>query len=504
MTTIKILLAKNYYLSVVLVGIFLLTGCEQKSKKNQEEIQNISTKPYQDQSIMVIVPTLHAGLIRGPILQEAKKFQEKTGAKIRVVTPSWDETIKKTKKSLSDPYLHYDIFVVISMWNGMLLGSDHIEPVPKWVQERIQWDDVLPIYKNSILSHNGIAYGLPYDGDCINLYYRKDIFENKTYKTKFFKEYGFELAVPKTWEQYKKIAQFFNGWDWDNDGQIEYGNAVLRKKGDIAMLQFFATAAAYAKHPDDKAYFFDQETMQPRITTLAFQKALKDYIELIDYAPPGAVSFAGHDVRNNFVTGKVAMAIDWADLGIYAAENEVSILKGDQVGYGQIPGSNSVYNAITKKWEKRYNQVSSISGNWSIFVNKDSKNKKLAFEFAAHMSSKELSSKLVATSGNAVNPSRFSHFEDASDWVKSGFTKESARRYLDTITTSLTNKNVVYDITLPGAGDYYQALDTAVYKAVKGELTIQEALQEASINWENITNKIGRQKQIKYHKGSLK
>ena len=31
--------------------------------------------------------------------------------------------------------------------------------------------------------------------------------------------------------------------------------------------------------------------------------------------------------------------------------------------------------------------------------------------------------------------------------------EESARRYLDEITKSLTNKNVVYDITLPGAGN---------------------------------------------------
>ncbi len=488
----------------ILLGIlvFLVAGCDTKTKNQETDISQ--DKPYQNQSIMVIVPTLHAGLIRGPIMEEAKKFEAKTGAKIRVVTPGWNETIEKTKQSLSDPNLNYDIFVVIAMWNGMLLGGDHIEPVPAWVKEKIDWDDVLPIYKNSVLSHNGIEYGIPYDGDCINLYYRKDIFENQTYKEKFLKEYGFELAPPKTWDEYKKIAKFFNGWDWDNDGKIEYGNAVLRKNGDIAMLQFFATAAAYAKHPDDKAYFFDEETMKPRLTSPAFKKALEDYIEVIGYAPEGAVSFAGHDVRNSFVTGKVAMAIDWADLGIYAAENEISTLKGNQIGYGQIPGSNKVYNSITHLWDDRYNQVSSISGNWSLFVNKDSKHKKLAFEFAAHMSGKELSAKLVATSGNAVNPSRFSHFKSAAMWVKSGFTEESAKRYLDTISTSLTNKNVVYDITLPGAGEYYQVLDNAVYKAVKGESSITQALQEASDGWESITDKIGRESQIKYHKATLR
>lgn len=212
---------------LILLTTFI-TGCE--NKKTTDE-QAKSKMPYKGQTIMVIVPTLHAGLIRGPILEEAEKFEKRTGAKIRVVTPSWNETIEKTKQSLEDPNLNYDIFVVISMWQGMLFADDHIEPVPQWVKDKIDWDDVLPIYKNSVLSYNNKAYGIPYDGDCINLYYRKDIFENEQYKERFFKEHGFELNPPKTWEEYKIIAKFFNNWDWDNDGEKEYGNAILRKKG---------------------------------------------------------------------------------------------------------------------------------------------------------------------------------------------------------------------------------------------------------------------------------
>ena len=483
---------------IILSLIFLFIGCEEKPMPKQ-----INDKPFKNQTIMVIVPTLHAGLIRGPIMEEAEKFQEKTGAKIRVVTPTWNETINKTKQSLEDPDLNFDIFVVISMWNGMLLSGNHIAEVPEYIKNKIDWDDVLPIYKNTVLSYNNKTYGLPYDGDCINLYYRKDIFENEEIKKKYFQKYKKELSVPKTWDEYKIVANFFTNWDWDNDGKIEYGNAILRKKEDIAMLQFFATAAAYAKHPNDKSYFFNEEDMTPRINNQAFIKALEDYKELLKYAPNGAINFAGHDVRNSFVTGEVAMAIDWADLGIYAAENKISSLEGSQVGYAQIPASNKVFNAKTNKWENKFNQVSSISGNWSLFINKNSKNKKLAFEFAAHMSSKEMTKKLVAKSGNAINPSRYSHFKNPKDWEKSGFTEESAKRYLDTITQSLTNKNVVYDITIPGAGEYYQALDNFVYKTLKNELSVKEALDRTYIQWEKITNKLNREKQIRYYKSSL-
>ena len=475
-----------------------LSGCDKAPNNKPEQ----TTKPFQGQSIMVIVPKLHAELIRGPILDQVKPFQQRTGAKVRVITPGWNDTIKKINQSLVDPNLNYDIFVVIALWNGTLLGGNHIEPVPQWVKDRINWEDVLPIYRDNILSWGEVAYGLPYDGDCVNLYYRKDIFNNPEYKKKFIQRYGYELDAPKTWEQYQEIAEFFTDWDWDNDGKKEYGIAGLRVRGDVTLLQFFARAAAYAKHPEHKAYYFDPDDMKARINSPGFVQALTEWVDVVRFGPPGMVSFAGHDVRNNFVSGEVAMAMDWADLGIYAVNSPVSIIQ-DNVGYAQIPGAEKVFNPSTRRWEKRFNQVSSISGNWMFFVNKNSKNKQLAFEFASHMTSPELTKELTATSGNAVNPSRYSHFNDPASWQKGGFSTESANRYLKEITKSLTNPNVVWDINIPGAAEYYQALDEFVHKAVTGKLQPQEALDLAAARWEEITDRLGRDKQIRSYRASL-
>ncbi len=483
----------------LLSALTFFTGCQER---DQNPSSPALMKPYTGQSIVLIVPTLEARLIRGPILDEVEAFEQKTGGKVRVVTPSWNETIEKIDQSLTDPNLNYDIFVVISMWNGTLLGNNHIEPIPDSVKQQIDWEDILPIYRNTVLSWNGKGYGLPYDGDCINLYYRKDLFEDPKNRTAFQKRYGYPLAPPETWQAFRDMAEFFNGWDWDHDGKPEYGMAGLRVKNDISMLQFFAQAAAYAKHPDDKAYYFDPETMKPRINNPAFVKALEDYVDFIRFGPPGMASFAGHDVRNAFASGEVAMAMDWADMGIFAANSPVSIVK-DKVGYAQIPGSQRVYNAQTHRWEKRPNRVSSISGNWMFLVNKESKNKELAFAFAAHMTSKEMTKKLTATNGTAVNPSRYSHFNDPASWNSAGFSTPSAKAYLDEITVSLKNPNVVYDITIPGAGEYYRSIDEYAYKALMGEMKPQEAMDKAAAEWEKITDRIGREKQSSFYKSSL-
>lgn len=483
-------------LGLILFSFIFFSGCDTK------ETPPKTSKPFEGQTITLIVPQLHARLIRGPIQDEALLFEEKTGARVRVLTPSWDETIRKIDESIAQGSREFDIYVVIAMWNGTLLGNNLIEPIPEKIKQNIDWNDVLPIYRDTVLSWGGVAYGLPYDGDCINLYYRKDIFENPEFQAKFEAKYGYSLSAPHTWKAFRDVAEFFNGWDWDGDGKIEHGFAGLRVQGDISMLQFFATAAAYAKHPDDKAYYFDPETMKPRINNPGFLRALEEYIDLTRFGPEGMASFAGHDVRDNFVSGEVAMALDWADMGVHAVDSPVSIVK-DKVGYAQIPAGSEVYNAKTKTWEKRDNAVASISGNWMFLVNKNSKHKELAFAFASHMTSAEVTKPLTATSGVAVNPSRYSHFQDPSSWNKSGFSTESAKAYLDTITNSLANTNVQYDITIAGAARYYQVADTYVYQALIGTLKPQVALDTIAKEWEKITDEIGRDKQIESYKSAL-
>lgn len=481
-----------------LLVLSFLYGCGDRAETPAKP----AARPFEGQSITVIVPKLDARLIRGPILDEVDGFEKHTGAKVRVLTPGWNETIEKIDESIRSPDMNFDIYVAISMWSGTLLGGGHIEPVPEAIKRKINWEDVLPIYRDTVLSWNNVVYGLPYDGDCINLYYRRDLFENPEYRVRFQNKYGYELAPPATWRQYRDIAEFFTGWDWSGDGKPDYGIAGNRVKGDISMLQFFAQAAAHAKHPDDPAYYFDPETMRPRINNPGFVRALEIWVDTLRSGPPGMANFAGHDVRNSFVSGQVAMAIDWSDMGVHAANSPVSVIK-EKIGYAQLPGSDEVFDPRSRLWDRRANQVSSISGNWTFFVSKASKHKDLAFEFAAHMTSRELTKKLTAMSGTAVNPSRRSHFDDPASWNQSGFSTESARAYLEEITRSLSNPNVVYDITIPGAGEYYRAGDEYIFKAVRGELKPKQALDQAAAAWERITDRLGRDRQIAYYKASL-
>ncbi|RXK00504.1 ABC transporter substrate-binding protein [Arcobacter sp. CECT 8986] len=473
--------------------ILFFNSCSKEQKENTPS----------EQAITVLVPHL-GGLISDPVKIEAKKMQKEKNVTIRVVTPSWDDTVTEIKDSLKDPKINYDIFFLFSSWAGSILADDNALAIPRWAKDKIHWEDVLPVYKKNIYSWNNKCYFLPYDGDNVIIYYRKDILQNKEYQKKFKKIYHYDLKVPNTWKEYSDIAQFFNGWDWDNDGVIENGLIGSRIPNYGTMLLFFSRAAAYAKYPEDNAFYFDKNTMKPRINNPAFVKALEEYINIMKYAPKEIVNYSPFEVRQSFIAGDVALAIDWGDIGIMANNSKESVVKG-KVGYAVLPGSNSVYNQNTKKWEKRFNRVTALTGNWIIVVNKNTKNEKLALDFATHMSSKELTQKLISKGWSGINPSRVSHFYPTSykEWNKSGFTKDEAKRYLKTIKNSLSNQNVITDIRIPGAELYYEELNKYLHKAILKELTAKQALDKVYEKWEQITDKLGRENQIKFYKESI-
>jgi len=109
---------KRFRCSIFLIA--LLAGCGEKPSDGQ---QKMAARPYEGQSISVIVPKLDARLIRGPILDEVESFEARTGAKVRVLTPGWNETIEKIDQSVKSPDTNFDIHVAVSNLKGTFVGD---------------------------------------------------------------------------------------------------------------------------------------------------------------------------------------------------------------------------------------------------------------------------------------------------------------------------------------------------------------------------------------------
>ena len=74
---------------------------------------------------------------------------------------------------------------------------------------------------------------------------------------------------------------------------------------------------------------------------------------------------------------------------------------------------------------------------------------------------------LQATGGTGVNPLRQSQFDNLELWTAAGFDEESAKDYLGAVLDTINDPNAIVDLRIPGAFEYFDALDAGIAKAVK-------------------------------------
>ena len=71
------------------------------------------------------------------------------------------------------------------------------------------------------VSEGGKYWAIPAEGDATGWAYRKDWFEDPAEKEAFKAKYGYDLDVPKTWDEMRDIAEFFHRPD-----EKRYGIAI--------------------------------------------------------------------------------------------------------------------------------------------------------------------------------------------------------------------------------------------------------------------------------------
>jgi ABC-type glycerol-3-phosphate transport system substrate-binding protein len=98
-----------------------------------------------------------------------------------------------------------------------------------------------------------------------------------------------------------------------------------------------------------------------------------------------------------------------------------------------------------------------------------------------------------------MDPYRKSHYADPSKWVQQW---PELPAYIENNKKSLTNGYP--ELTMPGANRYNEALGTHIAQALAGQESVEEALKNASDEWESITDELGRDAQVAHWLAQLK
>ncbi len=448
---------------------------------------------------------LHNFLFRGFL----KPWEAYTGAKINWIDLAQADYNARLQQAIATETVDFDIIEMGAPFEGDVCGKGLASEMPDWVEQQIQMDDYVHYLKAPVGTWDGKTYRISIDGDCHNFNYRTDYFSDpglaKAWKAEGHKG---KWEVPKTWQKVQEVTKFLGGKKFQ--GMDAYGYLDPAKGwGGFGFYFLGSRATAYAKHPDDKAWLFDADTMKPRVNNPAWVRAIQDVIDALPYEPPNQLNAdPGTTGFQQFMAGTGSMLSWWGDIGSNVKTSDSSVV-GDVTGFSILPGSDDVYNSKTGKWDVLPSGPNFAPNmayiGWGVYVmarvDGNSKKHKAAWSAAAHIGGKDISL-WTAAYPSGFQPYRRSHF-NISEWVAAGYDKPFITSYLNSQSDSYNHPNAAIEPRIPGIFQYYSTAEDELAGIYAGKYSAQEGADRIAAAWEKLTDQIGRKKQIELYRASL-
>jgi multiple sugar transport system substrate-binding protein len=447
---------------------------------------------------------LHNFLFRGFLTP----WEAYTGAKIKWIDLAQGDYNARLQQSIATGTVDFDIIEMGAPFEGDMGVKDLLSDMPDWVKTQIDFDDYVNYLKPPVGTWNGKIHRVTIDSDCHTLNYRTDVFSDPDL-AKQWKESGGQgdWGAPKTWQQVQAITKFLKGKKFK--GKDVYGFLDQPKPwGGFGFYFLASRATAYAKYPGEKNWLFD-ENFKPLINSPAFVRAIQDVVDALPSEPPDQINADGNTTAfQQFVTGTGSLLEWWGDIGTFARTSDTATI-GDVLDFSILPASDDVYNFRTKQWEKLAsgpNQAPNMAYlGWGIYVMKtvdsDPKRQKAAWSAAAHLGGKDLSM-WTAAYPSGFQPYRKSH-ANIDLWTLAGYDRKYITSYMNSQSTSYDHPNSAIEPRIPGIFQYYSIAEDELSKVYAGKETAQQGADNVAAAWEKLTDKLGRENQVKYYRISM-
>ena len=449
---------------------------------------------------------LHNLLFRGFL----KPWEAYTGAKITWIDLAQADYNARLHQTIASGTVDFDIVEMGAPFEGDVSGQGLNSEMPDWVKKIIDYpNDYVNYLRPPVGTWNGKTYRVCIDSDCHTLNYRTDVFSDPDL-AKAWKDAGnkTDWGRPKTWTEVNAITKFLKGKKFK--GQDVWGYLDPAKGwGGFGFYFLEDRATAYVKHPDDKAWLFDVDTMKPRVNNPGWVRAIQEAVDSLPYEPPDQINAdPGTTAFQQFLPGTGSLLAWWGDIGSMAVTSDTSTI-GDSVLFDILPGSEDIYNAKTGKWEKAANGINYAPNmaylGWGIYVMKtvdaDAKKQKAAWSAAAHLGGKDMSLWMAAYP-SGFQPYRVSH-GNPDEWIAAGYKHDYIASYLKSQQDSYNHPNQAIEPRIPGIFQYYSVAEDELARIFAGKVDVQTGANNIAAAWDKLTDQIGRAKQIALYKASF-
>src|SRR5262249_35318432 len=167
------------------------------------------------------------------LVELSKDFTAASGVQMKFEFVPWPNFADRMLNELNSKGKLCDLLIGDSQWIGGAAENGHYVKLNDFfAKEGIKMADFMPA---TVLGYSEWPKGtpnywaLPAMGDALGWTYRKDWFAKPELQAEFKKKYGHDLAVPKTLDELKQIAEFFQGKQID--GKKVYGTYLFTERG---------------------------------------------------------------------------------------------------------------------------------------------------------------------------------------------------------------------------------------------------------------------------------
>jgi len=467
--------------------------------------------PFAGQTVTVLLPK---SLIAVPVFEVKEEFESATGAALKIVQVTSLDLFDNFFADVTNRAGKYDALLASASWLGELVAGDYILAYDKFYKDPRfpKWDinDVLP-GPRKLLSYGGKKYMIANDHDGQVMYYRRDLLADPVHREAFQRKYGYALEVPKTWSQFRDVAEYFNGRDLNGDGIPDHGVALALKAGHQGMFHFLSLSAPFVIGPDNPhLYWFDPVTMKPLIESPGHVRALETLVDLVQFGPREMLGWEHGKNWDYFLAGRAALTFTWGDLGALA-QQEGSRVKG-KVGAAPMPGVMQYYSIKSGRWVQgsTVNRVGNTTGgSWAGVISKQSKSPEATYYLFALLATKEKSMVYAVRGWDGIDPGRTSHFlppdgtANINDYLKADWNEADVRDFLHAYYESFSNPLQQPYLRMPGTYSYLTAFNLHLAEAASGQSTPKAALKATAVDFEEITLRLGREAQRQTYRASL-
>lgn len=382
-------------------------------------------------------------------------FYKRVNAKVEITKIDYKTLYEILQKPAEA--IEYDVFEIDLPWlpesvagNKLLEIDEFINIKPESIEGLIP--GILDVYAKV----QGNFYVLPYVYGTQLLFYRKDIFEDKQVQRHFFELHNKQLDIPKTWEEFNRIAEFFTR-EFNPLSPVEYGTTLGGRHTTGSVCEFLPRKWAFGGE-----VFNDKGEVQ--FYSEASIRALANYYESFKYASKESIDYWWDEQVAEFSSGKAAMMILFMAHATDIADSNKSKIAGN-IGYATIPGGKP------------------LLGGWSLGINRLSKNKELAFEFISWACGREMAIPYTLLGGATpcVDLYQCSELLSVYPWLPKALEtfEISRKRSMPSIHNNMVMKE----------GQYEEILGEAVYSAITGKKTPEEAVLTAHKKFEELVEK---------------